>query len=850
MSRAVPETAPLRISDPAAVSLSSGAKNPPAPAGGWYRQIFERSADALFVLDEAGFLDCNRAYLDLLGYTDKAQVLGGPLPAVSPPAQPDGSPSAQKAAQMIALACRSGSHRFEWLHRRADGSDLLLEVLLTAMPLDGEQILHGTVRDATERRRFEDALHNAARGVSAATGDAFFRSLTLYLSRALRADYAFVAELAEADQSRVRTTAACVDGQIVPDFEYALPGTPCANVVSTVTGNDVCSYRSGVRGLFPGDCLLAEMGVDGYAGTPLFDSAGRVLGLLVVLFKQPVRDLPMVESMLQVFATRAAAELERRRAEAAREQALAALRQSEERFKSAFEHSSIGMALVSLDDRYLQVNQAACRLFGYSPEEMRELTTASVSHPEDLRELRKTTGNTDGLLSGEIASFQVEKRYRHKQGHHFWGLVGISLVRDAEGNPLHFISQVQDITERKQAEEALRRANEELEARVRERTAQLESERALLEAVVRQMPAGVFIAEAPSGRLLLGNPQVARMLRVPPEEVGGGIEDLGRLTLWHPDGRPYAFEDLNIVRSLRHGEVIDNEEMIVLRGDGTRGALLASSAPVRDDQGRIVAAVGTGLDITEMRQAGEALRRLHGELEMQVQERTAELAQANAALQEEVRERRRAEQVSRGQTATLTRTLNALTSRLDVDTFLGHLFQAICEQLRADSVGVNLYDADHDRVVVHFASVGGQTLTTDDLREWGVAPWLPAAQETLWQAVLREGHPFAIYDVFRDPRMVYRDQYLRSGAQSVLVVPLLMEDCPVGYICISHNRPHRYAPEETNWRWRSPSRPRSLSSCRAWRSRARRRQCCRSATGWPARFMTRLPRDSPASSST
>jgi signal transduction histidine kinase len=185
------------------------------------------------------------------------------------------------------------------------------------------------------------------------------------------------------------------------------------------------------------------------------------------------------------------------------------------------------------------------------------------------------------------------------------------------------------------------------------------------------------------------------------------------------------------------------------------------------------------------------------ERERLAREASEQLARANEALQAEVRERKRAEQVSRGQTQALARTLNTLTAQRDLDTFLGHLFQAVCEQLGADSVGVNLYDADHDRVVVHFASVGGQTLTSDDLREWGVAPWLPAAQETLWQAVLDEGCPFPVYDVAGDPRMVYRDQYLRSGAQSVLVVPLLLEDRPVGYICISSNSPHRYAPEET-----------------------------------------------------
>jgi PAS domain S-box-containing protein len=671
-------------------------------------------------------------------------------------------------------------------------------------PADSEVCLsaggENTRTGAGARCRIEDALHDLARSVSAATGESFFPSLVEYLAHALRADCAFIAELAEGSRSEVHTNAVCLDGSIVPNIEYDLSGTPCSGVVTT----GVCAYTHDVQRLFPQDTLLADLGIEGYAGTPLLDSEGSPLGLLVVMFRRPFQeDLPVVESTLKVFAARAAAELERQRAGAAREQALAAWRASEEHFKSAFERSTIGMAIIDLEDRFVRVNPALCELLGYSAEELTQRTTVSVSHTDDVVRLRKTGDRTRRLMAGEIPSFQVEKRYRHKQGHYFWALVGISAVRDADGNLLHYISQVQDITERKQAEEALRaseealrRANEELEARVRERTAELESERALLEAVVRQMPAGLFIAEAPSGRLLHSSPQFARMLRVPPEAVSGGIEDLSRLTTWRPDGRPYRPEELNIVRSLRHGETAENEEMIVLRGDGTRGTLLASSAPIRDDSGKIVAAVGTALDITERKQTEEALRRLHDELETQVEERTAELAQANGALQEEVRERRRAEQISRGQTQALAYTLNALTSQLDLDTFFGHLMRAISEQLKADGIGVNQYDPALDRVIVQLAFVENQPLSATEMNEWGVAPSVPASVEATWQAVLRERRPFIIDDVVNDPRMVYREQFLKAGARSVLVVPLLLGAEPTGYFVIYRKRSQRYAPEE------------------------------------------------------
>jgi PAS domain S-box-containing protein len=485
-----------------------------------YRQIFENAPDACFLMDNEGLRDCSRAFLDILGYGDKSDVLSRPLAALSTAVQPDGADSDSKTDAVIERAFREASHRFDWSFRRADGTDVAVPVTLRALEVEGHRLLHGVLHEATDDRRLEGALREMARGVSATTGDSFFRSLVEYLARALNADYAFIGELAGEDQSRVRTTAVCVDGRIVPNFEYDLPSSPCANVVASLTGSGTCAIPTGVQRNFPDDPLLAEMSVDGYAGTPLFDSSGHVLGLIVVLYRQPIRNMPIVESTLQVFAARAAAELERRQTERAREQALAALTETEERFKSAFERSSIGMSIVGLDDRFLQVNAALCSLLGYTADELTGLTTAEISNPDDLRELRKSRDNTEHLHAGDINSFQVEKRYRHKQGHYFWALVGVSMVRDADGNLTHYTTQVQDISERKRAEaertaamDELKRANEQLEARVRERTAQIEHDRALLETVLRQMPAGVMVAEAPSGRLLLGNEQMTRILR-------------------------------------------------------------------------------------------------------------------------------------------------------------------------------------------------------------------------------------------------------------------------------------------------------------------------------------------------
>ena len=124
-----------------------------------FRTLFEQSGDASLLLDDQGrFFDCNAATLQLLSATTKEQVLNCRPDDLSPEFQPDGRRSAEKAREMIAAAFEEGSQRFEWVHRRLDGTELWVEVLLTAIPWQDRRILHTTWRDITERRRLEAVL--------------------------------------------------------------------------------------------------------------------------------------------------------------------------------------------------------------------------------------------------------------------------------------------------------------------------------------------------------------------------------------------------------------------------------------------------------------------------------------------------------------------------------------------------------------------------------------------------------------------------------------------------------------------------------------------------------------------
>jgi diguanylate cyclase (GGDEF)-like protein/PAS domain S-box-containing protein len=116
------------------------------------------------------------------------------------------------------------------------------------------------------------------------------------------------------------------------------------------------------------------------------------------------------------------------------------------RFESAFNSAPIGMALIDMSGRWLQVNDALCRITGRSRGELRGTTLQSITHPDDLD---RDADSMCDLFDGKIPSCQIEKRYRHAWGHYIWMLVTVSLVRNDRGGPLYYVSQVQDISERK-----------------------------------------------------------------------------------------------------------------------------------------------------------------------------------------------------------------------------------------------------------------------------------------------------------------------------------------------------------------------------------------------------------------
>jgi len=141
-------------------------------------------------------------------------------------------------------------------------------------------------------------------------------------------------------------------------------------------------------------------------------------------------------------------------ARGAAEETAEELRESEDRFRKVFEEGPLGMALVGLDYRFQRVNRALCEMLGYSEDELRRLSFPDVTYPEDID---KDVRVTQRMLRGEIAFYQIEKRYVRKDGEIIWVRLSRSVIRDEEGAPVNALAIVEDITARVEAEKTLER---------------------------------------------------------------------------------------------------------------------------------------------------------------------------------------------------------------------------------------------------------------------------------------------------------------------------------------------------------------------------------------------------------
>jgi PAS domain S-box-containing protein len=181
-----------------------------------------------------------------------------------------------------------------------------------------------SVQDISDSTRMENALEQLILA-SALTGQEFFNAMALGFAKTFELDYVMICILDESLKGSVKTIALCRRDAIAENIEYELIGTPC----ESLAGNNFRVYQSGVRELFPSAPLLKQLGIEGYAGMPLYSSKGRRLGMLSVMSEKPLTDVTLIEKFASLFAARISSEIERLQMEAERVKIEEQLRQAQ-----------------------------------------------------------------------------------------------------------------------------------------------------------------------------------------------------------------------------------------------------------------------------------------------------------------------------------------------------------------------------------------------------------------------------------------------------------------------------------------------------------------------------------------
>jgi len=420
-----------------------------------FESLFERSADAILVYEahppvEIVMVDCNEAAIKLIGAERKEQVLRTRPEDLSPPHQPDGSRSVDKSIEILAIVTKHKTHRFEWMMRRLDGRDVPIEVSATAVQMAGKDMRIIIARDISERKIAERELLELnqslerrveERTAALVTSEAQLRALVDHAPEAI------VVFNGENEQILFGNEHSCA--------LYGVPMEKLAELTPARVSPEFqpCGRRSSELAREKMDEALA-------GGTPVFEWIHRQPNGLLI--PTEVRLLRLPADCDNLIRASIIDNTERKRAERA-------LRESEAKFRALFEGSSQGVVLHD-ENGLREVNPAAVRILRrQSPKEL------LGKHPDELAPLFQPNGERSDVMARKY----IEECMMRGSVRFEW----VACAADGQDIPMEVAltriewsgrqviqAFITDITERKQAEQALREANGELRREIEQRT--------------------------------------------------------------------------------------------------------------------------------------------------------------------------------------------------------------------------------------------------------------------------------------------------------------------------------------------------------------------------------------------
>ena len=529
-----------------------------------FRDVLQRSKDALLLIEGNTYIDCNDAAVKMLGYSNKKAFLATSPDELSPALQPDGRSSKEKADEMLVIAIRQGSHRFEWIYRKANGQNFPVEVSLTAIVAQGKNRLLCVWRDITKQKEAEKALH---------ASEQLYRLLVQNVDAGITlmdSDHTIVSINAAQCRMFAKQPEEFHGKKCYREFEKRdAPCTHCPGTRAMTTGQPASVETTGIRD--DGQTFAARV-----SACPVIAEDGKITGFIelvenVTEYRKAQEAVAKENAKISQIASELAEAnrlLERENAERKRAE------QATLEFKTAVEQSADGIALTDLNGCVRFVNEAWAKMHGSSVDEpigrhlsvfhtKEQLETDAIPFLERVRE----TGSGEGDV-GHV----------RKDGTTFTASMVVTLLINADQKPFGFIGTIRDVTERKQAEEALRTS----ERRLR---------------LFAENVSDVLWNMDVSGRFTYFSPSAERMFgRKWDENIRVTFKDIVA---------PSSLTDAkkivrNITIAARNGQRLKvNKEMELLRADGSTVRAEVNFGGLYDESGRLVGLSGVTRDIRQ-----------------------------------------------------------------------------------------------------------------------------------------------------------------------------------------------------------------------------------------------------------
>jgi PAS domain S-box-containing protein len=541
-----------------------------------YELLSENSRDIILYLnlDNGQILEANAAAVKAYGYS-REELLQRTIYDLRPPEL------RESIARQISQANTAGV-LFETLHQRKDGSRFPVEVSAQGATIGGKRTVISVIRDVTPRKQVEEAFLDANQTLQEQAEELEVQAEEL---RQQTEELLAVNEKLRASEEK---------------FSKSFWSSPVAIAISTVnegrfievndsytalfgfSREELIGYTSMELGMFPDPKDRKEI-------VRLFRENGGFRNYEIRLRKKSGEPRDVLFSTEKVEIDGLACMLSLVIDITQRKQVEESLRESEKRFRTMADGTPVIIWVANAQDRIEFINRAYCEFFGVTLEQLQSQGWQPLVHPDDHAQYVEVF--IDCLR--ERKTFHGEARVRRSDGEWRW-VESVGQPRfSSSGEFIGFVGSSMDITARKQAE------REQMAA-----IARAEQNQLILDAVIQQMPAGIILTDA-SGSVAKNNTEMDRIWRrsMQPSE---NIEAHG-YRAFHPDGREYKLDEWPLSRSMKQGETVHAEEMTILRGDGTRGAVYVSSAPILDEKGQVIAGVVIDVDITERKRLEEKL---------------------------------------------------------------------------------------------------------------------------------------------------------------------------------------------------------------------------------------------------